>query len=92
MIYLIMSSSIIFFKFVLSSAFGKPVRGGGSKVNTDVVIYEAQVGRTSFVGSATISSAVVTDSDKLYFRFHGIDLSCGSASDLIVMKAVKNKK
>lgn len=60
----------------------------GRKIDTDVKRFEEPDVIPKSVSPAIICRAVSTDPDEFQRRFHGIDLTCGSGFDLIVIRAV----
>lgn len=62
---------LTFLKTVLGSGFVKPANNRNLKIDKDVTLYDVQDGILNLVGSARISSAVVTNPSHFKRRFHG---------------------
>lgn len=68
------------FKPVLGNDSAKSANDRGLKIDANVVLYEETVKRFKAVDSATISGAIVPETDEFQGRLYGVDLYRGSGS------------
>lgn len=83
-----MSSSIVFFKSVLSNYFCESAKYRGLKIEYDFVPHEMPAGRPNVMVSVTILCTGVTDPNEFQRLLHGINRKHGSAYDLIAINVV----